>query len=74
MARLVLGTDKNNTGTSALVRDVSPDFYIEKTVVDGKLYNSSKMPDFSKITEIAGENALRNAFYSNKDLTEIDFC
>ena len=42
MARLVLGTDINNTGTSALVRDVSPELYRSFSVdeVGDTIYNN----------------------------------
>ena len=53
MAKLVLGTDINNTGTASFVRDVGPAHYIEKTVdASGKLQSSTKIINLNGVTDV----------------------
>lgn len=74
MARLVIGTSKAKT-TPAVVRDVAPAHYIEKSVdANGKLINGSSVIDLTGVTDI-GDFALIHA-YSNSTLpanTNLDF-
>lgn len=62
MARFVIGNTKIS-GIPAIVRDMSPAHYIEKTVdANGKLNNSTSLINLSGITDI-GEYCLANAYY-----------
>ena len=79
MARLVLGTDINNTGTSALVRDVSPELYRSFSVDENGVLTSdtqcSKLCDFSKVKTIdnnTGQPFCR-AYQYNSNLKEVKF-
>jgi len=47
MAKLVIGTDKNNTGTASLVRDVSPECYAKFNVSNNEItsWNNFIIPE-----------------------------
>lgn len=60
MAKLVIGTNKQ-TVVPAVVRDMSPAHYIEKTVdASGKLQNSANIINLSGVTDV-GNNVLAYA-------------
>ena len=63
MAKLVLGTDINNTGTASFIRDVSPKYYVEKTVdANGKLVGSNVIINLSGATDV-GDYVLEHSYY-----------
>ena len=64
MAKLVIGNDKTKA-VPAIVRDMSPAHYIEKTVdANGKLVNSSNIIDLTGVTDV-GDYVLYYAYYQN---------
>ena len=68
MARLVLGTDKS-VKIPAIVRDVSPAYYIEKTKdANGKAQNGSYLMDLSAFTDV-GDYVFSGTYSRNTSIT-----
>lgn len=62
MAKLVIGTNKQ-TAIPAIVRDMSPAHYVEKTVdANGMLINSTNIINLNGVTDV-GEYVLASAYY-----------
>ena len=75
MAKLVLGTDKNNTGTSAIVKEkpVPMPLTIQKVNNNGTLTSGSTMIELPGVTRI-GPYALAYAYYNNTNISgAVDF-
>lgn len=72
MAKLVLGTDINNTGTAAFVRDKSPERYLEYIVDNnGKLIHDPTVGfsiNFNGVSDL-GEYIFSYAFNNNPNVT-----
>lgn len=72
MAKLVIGTNKQ-TVVPAIVRDMSPAYYIEKSVDNnGNLINSSRFIDLSGLNGLS-DNVLYEAYKGNTLLTSASF-
>lgn len=72
MARLVIGTNKAAT-TPAVVRDKSPEYYLEYAVTNGVLDHSATgaMINLTGVTTI-GDYVLYRAFKNNQNITTVD--